>query len=576
VAIGNALYFGDNLQVLRQSITDASIDLVYLDPPFNSNASYNVLFKTPKGHKSDAQVEAFEDTWHWGPQAEAEFDEVMQQPNTDVAEVLRALRSVLGQNDMMAYLTMMAVRLLELHRVLKPTGSLYLHCDPTASHYLKIVLDQVFGADQFRNEIVWRRTGSHNKSRRYGPIHDVLLFYSRSNEYFFKPVYRPYLKGHVDSYFRQTDDTGRYWTNSLTGAGTRNGESGAEWRGYNPTKVQRHWAVPGKIVDELGLDPELKTLAKLDAIAEAGFVVFPSPDSDAMPTYRQYLEQSPGIPLQDIWAYQPHTRGVLWGSEEAIDEDVRWLSAQGDSERLGYKTQKPLGLLKRIVMASSKPGDMVLDPFCGCGTAVHAAQTLDRPWIGIDVTHLAITLIEKRLRDAFPGIAFEVHGTPKDVGGAGDLAKRDPYEFQWWACSLVNAQPYKGKKKGADSGIDGLIFFQDDTSLPKKIVVSVKSGDNISVAMVRDLAHVINREKADIGLFVTLTPPSKPMIAEAAGMGFYVSPLSGAKYPRLQILTIAGLLAGTEAARYPHIDAGTKLTFKKAPVEDKEQKKLKF
>ena len=217
----------------------------------------------------------------------------------------------------------------------------------------------------------------------------------------------------------------------------------------------------------------------------------------------------------------------------------------------------------------------MLDPFCGCGTAVHAAEKLKRKWIGVDVTHLAVSLIEKRMRDAFPGIAFEVHGTPKDIDGARNLAERDKYQFQWWACSLVNAQPFQGKKKGADTGIDGVIYFQDDDKLPKKTVVSVKGGGNVTVAMVRDFAHVIDREKAAMGFFVTLTDPTKNMVTEGVGTGYYTSPLTGAKFPKLQVLTIEGLLSGKEQARYPRMDAGG-LTFKKAKREEAqaEQKKL--
>jgi len=238
------------------------------------------------------------------------------------------------------------------------------------------------------------------------------------------------------------------------------------------------------------------------------------------------------------------------------------------SERLGYPTQKPLALLERILNASCPENGIVLDPFCGCGTAVHAAEKLGRQWIGIDITHLAISLIEKRLKDAFPGINIDVHGTPKDSDGAADLSRRDKYQFQWWACSLVNAQPYQGKKKGADSGIDGLIFFQDDKKEAKKIIVSVKGGDNVGVAQVRDLGHVVEREKAAIGLFVTLTPPTSPMKTEAVKAGYYESQLTGNKYPKLQILTIDGLLAGTEHPQYPQIGSSA-ATFKKAKTEDK-------
>lgn len=577
----NKLYFGDNLDVLRESIQDESVDLVYLDPPFNSNATYNILFKSPKGHDSDAQIEAFDDTWHWGQQAESAFSDLMQQSNTDVAEVIRALRTVLGENDLMAYLVMMAIRLLELHRVLKPTGSLYLHCDPTASHYLKIVLDQVFRVENFRNEIIWRRTGSHNSRRSYGPIHDTILFYTKGPKYVFNIVRRPYMRGHVESRYiidglskRLKFNTGG---NILTGAGASEGESGAIWKGFDPSAKGRHWAIPGYLTEQM--PPKFEafgTLEKLDALYKEGLVEIKK--GSAWPTPVKYLETGDGSPVQDIWAAQPYTEGTVYsafeikdsaliikGSDHIIDADVAWLGTT-DPERLGYPTQKPVGLLERIVATSSNEGDVVLDPFCGCGTTIHASERLKRQWIGIDITHLAISLIEKRLRDTWPSILFEVHGTPKDLDGARDLAERNKYQFQWWACSLVNAQPFGGKKKGADSGIDGLIYFTHDLKQTGKIVVSVKGGDNIGVAMIRDLGHVIEREKAAMGFLVTLAPPSKPMMKEAAGLGFYESPITRARFPKLQILTIEGLLNGTEQARYPNLDAGS-LTFKKAKRE---------
>jgi DNA modification methylase len=530
----NALYYGDNLDVLRESIKDESVDLIYLDPPFNSNATYNVLFKTPKGHQSDAQIEAFDDTWHWGPHAEAAFAELMQQPNTDVAEVTRALRSVLGENDMMAYLTMMAIRLLELRRVLKPTGSLYLHCDPTASHYLKIVLDQVFGVQQFRNEIVWKRSDAHSDAKQgakhYGRVHDVLLFYSKRDDPTYNSLYRPLPQSTIDNWYRNVEEgTGRRYNKADTSGpgGAAKGNPYFEWNG-----VKRYWRYNKE---------------KMEAMHASGRLIY---SKSGIAYEKRYLDESKGVPLQDFWDDVSMLRGI-----------------SGSGERLGYPTQKPLALLERIIEVSSNEGDLVLDPFCGCGTAVHAAEKLKRKWIGIDVTHLAVSLIEKRMRDAFPNIAFEVHGTPKDIDGARDLAMRDKYQFQWWACSLVNAQPFQGKKKGADSGIDGVIYFQDDENLPKKIVVSVKGGENVSVPMVRDFAHVIDREKAAMGFFVTLTDPTRHMVTEGVGTGYYTSPLTGAKFPKLQVLTIEGLLSGKEQARYPRMDAGG-LTFKKARRED--------
>ena len=352
----NVLYYGDNLDVLRRHVDDESVDLVYLDPPFNSNADYNVLFAEHSGEKSAGQIQAFKDTWQWDAEASASYAEVIQ-AGGPVANAMAAFHTLIPQSDMLAYLAMMAPRLVELHRVLKPTGSIYLHCDPTASHYLKLLLDSVFGPENFRNEIIWRRTGSHNSSKRFGPIHDVLLlFFQKEPGSHFMKLYRPYLKGHVDGYFKRVDDKGRrYWTNALTGAGTRKGLSGQPWHGYDPTPAGRHWAIPGKIAEVLGLGDELNTQEKLDELDAAGFVVHSS-DAGTMPTYVQYLDASPGVPIGDLWTYQPHTRGVLHNSAEAIDEDVRWLVKQGDKERLGYPTQKPVGLLERIIQSSCPAG----------------------------------------------------------------------------------------------------------------------------------------------------------------------------------------------------------------------------
>lgn len=547
----NSLYFGDNLEVLRNDIANESVDLVYLDPPFNSKRDYNILFRTPKGHQSDAQITAFEDSWHWGEQAEKEFTELLHQSNTNVSEMMQALRRFLGENDMMAYLTMMANRLLELHRVLKPNGSLYLHCDPTASHYLKIVLDGIFGKENFRNDITWKRQSAHSDAKtKFSIVSDSILFYAKTKSTFFNPQFGEHDPEYLTKFYRHDDKDGRgrYRLDNMAapkggGMAAIKEETGKPngwyvWKGYQPPETGWRYS------------PE--TMKKLDA---EGRIYYPQ-NADGSPAYhkrlclKRYLDEQEGTIITNIWS------------------DISSLTAAA-AETLGYPTQKPIALLERIIKASSNEGDIVLDPFCGCGTAVHAAQKLNRQWIGIDITHLAISLIEKRLRDAFPDITFEVHGTPKDLDGARDLAARDKYQFQWWACSLVNAQPYQGKKKGADSGIDGLIFFQDEDKLAKKIVVSVKGGENVSVTMIRDLGHVIEREKAEIGLFITLAEPTGPMKTEAIKTGYYDSPI-GKSYPKIQILTLEGLLNGTEQALYPNLDRGG-LTFKKAKLEKKEK-----
>jgi adenine specific DNA methylase Mod len=522
----NQLYYGDNLQILRDHIKDESVDLIYLDPPFNSNSNYNVLFRSPAGEKSHAQIEAFEDTWHWTGEAEQAFDDVMRSGNTDAAELLRAMRAFLKENDMMAYLAMMAVRLLELYRVLKSTGSLYLHCDPTASHYLKVLLDAIFGAECFQNEIIWKRSHAHSDGRQgakhFGRVSDTILFYVKSEGSPFTVQFTPYDQSYVERDYRRLDADGRrYRLDNIQGPG--GAAKGNPF--YEVMGVSRHWRYSKE---------------KMEDLIRQGRIIQTSPGT--VPQYKRYLDEMPGVPLQNIWTDMP---GINNRSDEL----------------LGYPTQKPVALLERIIQASSSEGDLVLDPFCGCGTTIHAAQKLNRQWIGIDITNLAISLIEKRLTDAFPGVKFEVHGTPKDLDGARALSAKDKYQFQWWAVSLVKAVPYGGKKKGTDSGIDGFIYFKPDARTTEKAIVSVKGGENVNVAMVRDLAHVVKREKAQIGVFITLADATKPMLTEAVKEGFYET-LYG-KFPRLQILTIEQLLEGKQ----PHIPWVDPESFKKAARE---------
>ncbi|OCR01891.1 DNA methylase [Oscillatoriales cyanobacterium USR001] len=564
------LYYGDNLQVLRDHIPDGFIDLIYLDPPFNSKADYNVLFKNATGERSEAQITAFEDTWTWGIESEHFLDQLRDKKG-ELYELLDLLVRTLGKNSLSAYLVMMAIRLLELHRVLKSTGSLYLHCDPTASHYLKMISDLVFEPINFRNEIVWKRTGSHGGAKRWGPVHDIILLYTKSKIYTWNQVYQDYDEDYVKDFYRFEDEKGRYRLVTLTAAGIRKGDSGKPWRGVNPTDVGRHWALPVKAIESLtdSIYKSLSTQEKLDILDANNLIYWPV--KGQVPQYKRYLDEAPGTQIQDIIS------------------DIKPVSSQA-KERLGYPTQKPLALLERIIQASSNKGDIILDPFCGCGTAIHAAENLGINWIGIDITHLAIALIEKRLKDAFPdkfiedenknqklvpGIEFEVEGTPKDLDAALDLFERDPYQFQWWACSLVNAQPYKDQKKGADGGIDGLIFFEDvvdikksNKTVVKKIIVSVKGGKNINASMIRDLRGTMETNKADIGLFVTLTVPTKPMIKEAALSGFYKAG-NGRDYAKIQILTIEELLNQQKRPEFFDMKRG-ELTFKKAQRENRD------
>ena len=557
----NVLYYGDNLDILRHHIPEESIDLIYLDPPFNSQRSYNVLFRESSGVGSGAQMEAFEDTWHWGAAAQAVYEEVVTGPHQRVARMLQAMVEGLGHNDVTAYLSMMAIRLVELHRVLKPTGSTYLHCDPTAGPYLRVLMDSVFGPKIFRNEIVWRRTGAHNKGRRFAPIHDTLLFYTKGDIHTWTFPTRPYMRGHVEEFFVK-DAQGyrtKYFGNVLTGSGVRGGESGKPWRGFDPTAKSRHWAIPKRVLDEITEDlTGLGQHQKLDRLYELGYIkIVPG---EAWPTYEHRIAPNDGQPVGDIWAFQPYTRGTVFGTDKGIDEDVRWLGTR-DRERLGYPTQKPLTLLERIINASSNPGDIVLDPFCGCGTAVHAAQKLDRQWIGIDITHLAIGLIRRRVQDAFQGLAIEVMGEPKDLAGAEYLAASKPTQFEYWVVDKLDAKPTGGK--GPD--LDGVMPFVEFGGKVKRAVISVKGTKSVNPEMIREVLGALGPGKP-IGILVTLTKPTKGMITQAVAAGSYES--DGIKYQRVQIMTVEDILKG----KRPHVPPPVS-PFAKAPAEKKKKGK---
>ena len=542
----NLLYYGDNLDVLKRHIRDESVDLVYLDPPFNSNATYNVLFAEQNGTRAAAQIKAFEDTWRWDQEAAREYEETVE-TGGEVSKALMAFRTLLGESNMMAYLAMMAPRLMQLRRVLKPTGSIYLHCDPTASHYLKMLMDSVFGAQSFRNEIIWKRTGSHGSAKRWGDVHDTILFYSKTNQYKWNRVYQSYDPEYVSGKYVNEDQRGRYQTVSLTAAGTRKGESGQPWRLYDPTKLGRHWAVPGGLVEAIvdeGQANGLTVQEKLDLLDEHGLIYWSNRASDkggGFPRFRQYLGQ--GVPVQTVVTDIP-----------PINSQAR--------ERLGFPTQKPVPLLERIIEASSDPGDTVLDPFCGCGTTIIASEKLKRNWIGIDITHLAITLIKNRIHDSFGEEAMpRVIGEPVTVPDAEDLAASDPYQFQWWALGLVGARPIE-QKKGADKGIDGRLYFHDEAKgKTKQVILSVKAGST-GAAHLRDLRGVLDREQAEIGVLISMEEPTGPMRKEAAAAGFYHSPGWGTSHPRLQILTVAELLGG-KSVDYPSRFAN--VTFRRAP-----------
>ena len=532
----NTLYYGDNLDVLRRYIKDESVDLVYLDPPFNSNATYNVLFAEQNGSRAAAQIKAFKDTWRWD-QAAAEAHQVTVEAGGKVSQVMQAFRTFLGDSDMLAYLSMMAPRLVELRRVLKPTGSIYLHCDPTASHYLKMLMDAIFGPVGFRNEIIWKRTTAHsNVYKAYGDITDTIFFYSKTDSFTWAQQYRNYSADEMAKRFPNVDPDGRRWrSENLRNPGIRPNLH-YPYTASNGVTYQPH---PN------GWTCNIERMRQLDS---EGRLHFPS-KRDGRLRSKLFADENLGTKLQNLW------------------DDISPIGAQA-AERLGYPTQKPEALLERIILTSSDEGDLVLDPFCGCGTTIAAAQKLNRRWIGIDITCLATALIKNRLRDAFGEQAsYQIVGEPTSLPDAATLATEDPYQFQWWALGLVGARPVEGKK-GADKGIDGRIYFHDEAAggKTKQVIFSVKAG-HTGPDHVRVLRAVMLRENADIGALITMQTPTKDMRAEAAGAGFYEG-WGGKKYPKLQILTVEDLLSG-KGVDMPPLDQ-VSATFKKAPKAERE------
>ncbi|MEK7653631.1 MAG: DNA methyltransferase [Patescibacteria group bacterium] len=519
------LYFGDNLEILRQKIADESFDLIYLDPPFNSNRNYNVLFKEGL-QDSPAQIQAFEDSWHWTEEAKHTFDYLVTKTNENISNLMLAFEKMVGHNDMLAYLTIMTVRLIELHRVLKKIGSLYLHCDPTASHYLKIVLDMTFGKENFRNEIVWKRTNSPKaQTKQFGSQHDIILFYSKSDLFIFNKTYSQLEEVNLKPY-SYNDEKGRFRLIEIIAAGIQKYEGRKEFEFQGITA------------------PWLYTKDKLQEMWDNGFLYKTSTGSIKK---KQYLKDMPGLIVSDIWT----------------DSEVKPLQGSSD-ESLGYPTQKPETLLERIIKASSNEGDWILDPFCGCGTTVAAAEKLKRNWVGIDITALSINLIKHRIKKQFDlgEKQIFVDGLPTDLTGAKELFKKDPFEFEYWALDLVDAMPAQSKSKenmrGADKGIDGIITFHKNIINGNgngagngngngkweygKAIVQIKGG-GVQRNQIATLKSDVEREKADAGIFITLEKPTKPMISEAVDAGVFTTPITGKmEFPKIQIITVEELL----------------------------------
>jgi len=501
-SMGNTLYYGDNLWYLRDFDRDV-VDLIYLDPPFNSKADYNLLFRTPQGSAVQAQTTAFKDTWEWDTPAATAFDDVIAS-GVAAAGIMRALRSFLGECDLMAYLSQMTVRLIEMHRVLKPSGSIFLHCDPTASHYLKLLLDAIFGPQHFKNELIWQRTTPKGLAfTRFPSTHDVILFYSKDKAAKWHSQFTAHRPEYVDKYYNLIEpETGR----RFQGTSLINPNPDRPNLTYKYHGVTRVWRW---------------TKDRMHRAEQEGKIYFPP--GGGVPREKRFLDEQEGTPITSVWT------------------DIPPVNSQAQ-ERLGYPTQKPLSLLKRIIAAATNPGDVVLDPFCGCGTSIEAAQALGRSWIGVDVTHHAIDIIESRMQKRCEGAQYRVTGRPEDIDAAWDLAKRDRYEFQWWANWLIGVQNYREHKKGADKGIDGVIYFRNGPWGVGQTIVSVKSGENVGPEDVDRLSGTVKREDAQLGVLVCLSEPTRRMRQDAAGGGMAVT--AQGRYQRIQVVTVSDLLEG--------------------------------
>lgn len=545
----NELYYGDNLDVLRRKIVSESVDLCYIDPPFNSKRNYFQIYNN-QGGEDRAQAQAFVDTWNWGDEAADGLDYILDierlNPRASdtrwteqTVELIRGLEKVLGRGSLLAYLVHMTLRIVEIHRVLKPTGSFYLHCDPTASHYLKLVLDAVFcgqGGD-FLNEIVWKRTSSHSSAKRWGPTHDTILYYTKSPNYVWNDIPQSHSPEHISSKYATKDEHDNFMAADLTGAELRTGHSGKTWRGFDPTALGRHWAVPRKVpedkVDLAGWDG-LTTQEKLDRLDEAGLIYWPK-KAGGFPRFKRYINS--GISIQSVIT------------------DIPPINSQAQ-ERLNYPTQKPEALLERIIKASSNEGDTVLDAYCGCGTTVAVAQRLNRRWIGVDITYQSIALILKRLEDRYPDdwpaieAAIHLDGVPRDLESAMALANRKDdktrKEFEKWAVlTFSKNQARINEKKGADGGIDGIAYFLLDSDSNGKAIFQVKSrpGNRGDLATLNSDRQ---REKAEFGFLICTGLPTKPMRDEIAAAGKFKHPLLQREDDRLQVITVAELFDSRE------------------------------
>ncbi len=510
----NKLYYGDNLEVLRKYIKDESVDLCYIDPPFNSKRNYNQIYNNV-GSEDRAQAQAFTDTWTWDEQANTGFDEILGNDkgrfNPKTVALIQGLDAVLGKGSLLAYLISMTLRIVEIHRALKPTGSFYLHCDPTASHYLKLVLDTVFVGQggEYQNEIVWVRTNSHNIASKYfSRVQDTLFFYTKTNKYKWNPAYTDFSPQQLKRYFPDPT-TGRLVTGqdlTMTGNANRN----FTWRGTTPPP-HRGW----------GFSQE-----QLEQLWEQGLILIKQDGTPRLDGRKVFLDEKKGKPLSSFW------------------NDIERIGNTSD-ERLGYPTQKPEALLDRIINASSDEGDIVLDAYCGCGTTVAVSHRLKRKWIGIDITYQSISLILRRLEHKYGKEVLDdviLNGIPRDIASVNALAnKKDDRlrkEFEKWAVlTYSNNRAIINEKAGGDEGVDGVAYFLTGQGKNAKIIFQVKSG-SVKRENIATLNSDRLREKAELAVFLTLKPPTKGMLDAANKEGVYKHELMGRIYPRIQIVTI--------------------------------------
>jgi len=527
----NKLFYGDNLDIMQQMPLN-SVDLIYLDPPFKSNKDYNLLYKTMTGRPVPEQAEAFCDTWEMDPHKERlarTMPVLMKEHGIDDYYIefwrlwMTALRHT--QPHLLAYLIYMVQRLLFMKVLLCPTGSIYLHCDPTASHYIKIMMDGIFGHKSFRNEIIWKRTGAHGRAKRWGPIHDTILFYTKSNKYIWNRILEQYDESYLNNFYRFQDKHGHYQPVTLDGPGPRQGDSGKPWRGVDPTLKKRHWELPPDraLPNWFELPSGYSKMSiqdRLDVLDSAGLIYWPP--RGRVPRYKRYSNVSDGNPIQDIIT------------------DIGPVGSQA-KDRLGYPTQKPVPLLERIIKASSNEGDTIFDPFCGCGTTIYAAINTNRKWLGCDIAILAIKLIKEVLAgDKYrlvEGVHYDVDGIPVSVEQAETLFRKNKFQFQHWAVERVGGFPMH--KKSGDKGIDGRIYFETRDGL-KDMVLSVKGGAT-GPDHIRELRGVLERESNTLlAGFISMKKPTRDMKDEAAQANSFE--YNDILYPRIQLLTIREIL----------------------------------